>query len=1416
MRICLNAIVKDEAHIILEMLESVASYVCYWIISDTGSTDGTQDVIREFFKKRGIPGELHEDQWKNFSHNRTNAIAHCHNSPKKHSFDYVLVMDADDLLEGKLIIPDKASHPDAYKLRITGGGIVYDRLQLFNNNLRWGYKGVVHEYAVCLDNGSFSNEFLEGNYSIVSRRLGARSKDPEKYLRDAEMLIQGIEEEPEMETRYTFYAAQSYRDYGDNEKALQYYQKRTTLGGWKDEVYCSYFYIAQIYQKLNKRSADVISAFLDAHRCDPSRAEPLFEVALIYNRIGDNPSAYDYAKKATEIPFPGPEHLFVTNDVYEWKALDLLSFVSYYIGKYEESVEYYRELLDERNIPEEQRERVEKNRVFSLEKVMENYLAYPSGVIRDILKRQKQEDAYGVVFTITTCKRFDLFTKTMNSFLTCCQDVHLVDRWICVDDNSSEEDRKKMRELYPFFYFYLKGPEDKGHSRSMNIIAEAVKNYSAGAPMYWLHMEDDWHFVEKRRYITPAINILELHSKDDTGNIGQVLFNKNYTETLDNIIPGGFPRVLEVDTPSSTAASRSSTAASRYLVHEHYATGSQKMKELNARLKRGNNAYWPHYSLRPSLCKTEILEKVGPYRDDVTHFEMDFANRYKSLGYVSAFFDTVCCVHTGRLTTEINTDKPNAYSLNNENQFGKNPKTQTNLASYTGVVIPPNHASCIPIHEEPQILELEGYTFYPGQDIWGNDIQYRSGDSILELMELSDRDPLCLSFNTYGYLKNVNTDNFPLISLEQRKNQKYVDGLYVKNERVYVSLHHGWVPSAYLKSMWNNMSQNGRGRWNNIQLVDDTFENPDYYALINLPHKSMETKITPENTLLFHMEPMRLDQQGGWGVKGWGKWKEPNPSKFVYLGTHERDHNNVEWHLGHTYSQLLTTSPKKHKTLSTILTSKKIDRGHRKRIDFIRKVEARGIAIDVYGKCRKLGFKNYQRELPSYQKEDGIFDYKYTIACENTCERNYFTEKIIDCILGEALCFYWGCPNLEEFFPGAFVRLDLEDMESDIDLMLACIRRGEWEKRLPYIRRAKLKILTELQFFPRIERIITDDMNNLLPRCFYISKGSIPWEVRRLGDIDKVRDTGNRTLNHRSAWEKTACGSSIVLVLEHGVIPGKKFVQVVNRVCRRFAREELDFAWLRQQGDFSAYILTCLGASKLLGMHEEAVDHSTLPQLSDSVSEQVLRADALKTIVVQPSPLLSPVFYVCSYGGCGSKMLCSYLSRFGTVHHVHSRNPPQRLTGVGVNVYDEWFNNIEVPEGEILRYKVIYIYRNPVKSILSRFELPGHLEHIQCPNKVTLEDVLREGKDLYGIEEFFENYTSKAGRNYNVYCVKYEDLFENMREFNEVLGLPNDEALYPVRRETEKQGVEDVVVRLTEIYSDLIEKMGRRKFLEVV
>ncbi|WP_338400139.1 glycosyltransferase [Streptomyces graminilatus] len=89
--LCLCMIVKNEAQVIERCLSSVRHLIDHWVISDTGSTDGTQELIRKTLD--GIPGELHEEPWVDFGHNRTANIQRARGKA-----DYLLTLDADHVM----------------------------------------------------------------------------------------------------------------------------------------------------------------------------------------------------------------------------------------------------------------------------------------------------------------------------------------------------------------------------------------------------------------------------------------------------------------------------------------------------------------------------------------------------------------------------------------------------------------------------------------------------------------------------------------------------------------------------------------------------------------------------------------------------------------------------------------------------------------------------------------------------------------------------------------------------------------------------------------------------------------------------------------------------------------------------------------------------------------------------------------------------------------------------------------------------------------------------------------------------------------------------------------------------------------------------------------------------------------------
>jgi SAM-dependent methyltransferase len=354
-RICLNMIVRNESHIIHELIAAVADRIDSWVIVDTGSDDGTQDIIRRLMADRGIPGELHSRPWRDFGHNRTEAL-----SLAQDRADYIWVMDADDIVEGTVDFTGLSA--DGYSMRFRDG-ITYWRRQLFRNGVPWRYQGVLHEVAVC--DVPFTEAQLEGDYHIHSRRLGARNLDPQKYARDAAILKAEVDRNPD-DARSVFYLAQSYRDAGEFAQARTWYERRASMGGWDEEVYCSLYQAANAMEQFGEPWPAVQDAYLRAWNARPSRAEPLHAIACRHRKEERYPLGHLFARMAAEIPVPVADRLFVHAEVYAWRALDEQAVCASWLGLWAETFELTQRLLARDDIPAEDRTRIAANRDMAL------------------------------------------------------------------------------------------------------------------------------------------------------------------------------------------------------------------------------------------------------------------------------------------------------------------------------------------------------------------------------------------------------------------------------------------------------------------------------------------------------------------------------------------------------------------------------------------------------------------------------------------------------------------------------------------------------------------------------------------------------------------------------------------------------------------------------------------------------------------------------------------------------------------------------------------------------------------------------------------------------------------------------------------------------------------------------------------
>lgn len=358
--VCLSMIVKNEVQVIERCLASLRSLIDYWVIVDTGSTDGTQDAIRTLMAD--VPGELHERPWRDFAHNRNEALE----LARQHG-DYVLIIDADDALELDPQFTMPALHADSYMLPIADTSIAYQRTQIVKSALPWQWRGVLHEFLACDE--ARTSDRLE---CVRMRRNhdGARRRNPQTYRRDAEILEAALrtESDPFMRSRYQFYLAQSYHDCGEREKSLQAYLKRAELGFWVEEVFMSLYSAAKLQEALRRPFDEVVATYLRAADTVPERAEALHGAVRYCRLAGRFKEGSEIARRAGSYRMD-PDGLFVEPWIYEYGLLDELAVNAYWVGAYRECLDICEHLLRGGKCPASQRARIEANADFARRKL---------------------------------------------------------------------------------------------------------------------------------------------------------------------------------------------------------------------------------------------------------------------------------------------------------------------------------------------------------------------------------------------------------------------------------------------------------------------------------------------------------------------------------------------------------------------------------------------------------------------------------------------------------------------------------------------------------------------------------------------------------------------------------------------------------------------------------------------------------------------------------------------------------------------------------------------------------------------------------------------------------------------------------------------------------------------------------------
>ncbi len=267
-----------------------------------------------------------------------------------------------------------------------------------------------------------------------------------------------------------------------------------------------------------------------------------------------------------------------------------------------------------------------------------------------------------------------------------------------------------------------------------------------------------------------------------------------------------------------------------------------------------------------------------------------------------------------------------------------------------------------------------------------------------------------------------------------------------------------------------------KGVWKGMQFILTPEPDCDFLVVLNNKMKvKTPAHCPPENIWCLMQEPY---------MKGHTDWMVEKLGPYSRVLTHHAPFNHskftvsqpaIPWHVNKTFDQLVSLEvPAKPRSLSWVVGNAKDLPGHGRRLAFLEYIQKEGtLDIDLFGRAVRF----------IEDKWEGLAPYKYSLAIENSSSPDYWTEKIADCFLSWSVPIYYGCTNLENYFPkDSFIRIDIRSPEQAFKSVQAVLWEDDWERRLPALKEARDRVLHQYQLFPHLYRLIASHPQRSLPR----------------------------------------------------------------------------------------------------------------------------------------------------------------------------------------------------------------------------------------------------------------------------------------------------------------------------------------------
>ena len=363
-KLILNTIVKNESHCILTMLKSAIQISDAIIIADTGSTDGTQEMIRKFGEENNIPTYVFERPFDDFEKSRNFGMEKARDVVKELGWNpddcWTWWCDADETIVVDTKFNKNQFTKDLYMINTYIGQMKYTRNTFARVSKPFRFYGPIHEFIICDDKNITSG--LAENIHVDVKMIGAswQGDIPTKYKNHAFVLEKYIDANRQ-DPRWIFYTAQSYHDSAsipdnkeENEerlrRSIKYYRERVSRpDGYPEEIFYSQFRIGTIMKVLEEPWNLTHQELLKAYSVDPLRGESIKAIIDYYLQVNEWNMAYLYTKFAKvnfhgKNPYP-TRLLFVDEALYVWKFAEAHAAACFYTNRMDEAKVNYQEIV---------------------------------------------------------------------------------------------------------------------------------------------------------------------------------------------------------------------------------------------------------------------------------------------------------------------------------------------------------------------------------------------------------------------------------------------------------------------------------------------------------------------------------------------------------------------------------------------------------------------------------------------------------------------------------------------------------------------------------------------------------------------------------------------------------------------------------------------------------------------------------------------------------------------------------------------------------------------------------------------------------------------------------------------------------------------------------------------------------------